>query len=163
MNLSDKGLEWLKGVERLHLKPYDEQTGKPLASWNKGATIGYGHLISRSEWDQYKNGITKTEAEALLQKDLARFVAAARKVRPKLKAHEFDAVVIFAYNIGVEAFMGSTVFKMLDNPSFKSTVYPTLEAAWKAWNKSQGKVMKGLDNRRAAEWDMYSRGIYRYW
>ena len=74
MLLSEKGLNWLKHVERLALMPYDDQTGKQISSWVKGATIGYGHLIPKHEWQKYRNGITEVEAEDLLRKDLERFV-----------------------------------------------------------------------------------------
>lgn len=163
MSLSEKGLNWLKHVERLALMPYDDQTGKQISSWVKGATIGYGHLIPKHEWEKYRNGITEAEAEALLRKDLERFVEAVRLIPRKLAQHEFDALVILAYNIGVDAFKGSTVYKMVSDPNFRSSVYKDLEAAWKAWNKSQGKILNGLIKRRAAEWDMYSRGLYRHW
>ena len=51
---------------------------------------------------------------------------------------------------------------MINDPSAPST-YPSLEDAWKAWNKSQGKVMRGLENRRASEWRIYTEGIYERW
>lgn len=163
MTLSSKGLTWLKDVERLALKPYDDQTGKPIKSWVKGATIGYGHLILRREWDEFKNGITEGQAEALLLRDLRPFISVVNEITRPLKSHEFDACVILAFNIGEDGFRNSTVRKMVQNPTFRSSVYKDLEAAWKAWNKSQGKVNRGLINRRAAEWDMYSSGIYRLW
>ena len=163
MSLSKKGLDWLKHVERLALMPYDDQTGKQISSWVKGATIGYGHLIPKHEWVKYRNGITDVEADALLRKDLERFVNVVRLIPRKLAQNEFDACVMLAYNIGVNGFKRSTVFKMVSDPKFRSSVYSTLEAAWMAWNKSQGKISRGLINRRAAEWDMYNRGLYRHW
>ena len=163
MQLSAKGQDWLRKIERLALKPYDDQTGKVITSWCKGATIGYGHLIARSEWEWFQNGITREGAEALFLKDLLPFEDVVREIRRPLAQREFDACVIFAFNIGVDGFRGSTARKMVENPDFKSHVYPSLEAAWKAWNKSQGVVNKGVANRRAAEWDMYSSGIYRHW
>ncbi len=163
MQLSTKGQDWLKKIERLALKPYDDQTNKTITSWCKGATIGYGHLISRSEWEQFKNGINRDGAEALFPNDLRPFEVVVREIDRPLAQHEFDACVILAFNIGVDGFRGSTARKMIANPNFKSSVYRNLEAAWKAWNKSQGVVNKGVINRRAAEWDMYSSGIYRHW
>lgn len=163
MQLSPKGQDWLKKTERLALKPYDDQTGKTITLWCKGATIGYGHLIDQSEWEQFKNGITQNDAEALFLKDIKPFEAVVREIGRPLAQHQFDACVALAFNIGENNFRKSTVYKMVSNPSFKSSVYPNLEAAWKAWNKSQGVVNKGLTNRRAAEWDMYSSAIYRHW
>ncbi|WP_425433722.1 glycoside hydrolase family protein [Nitrosomonas marina] len=56
----------------------------------------------------------------------------------------------------------SSVLRMINNPSAK-TRYPNLEMAWKAWRKSQGRVMQGLINRRNAEWRIYSEGVYEWW
>ncbi|WP_435052713.1 glycoside hydrolase family protein, partial [Helicobacter bilis] len=55
------------------LKPYNDQNGKEINSYTKGATIGYGHLISLNEWNLYKNGITLEEADDLFSNDLSPF------------------------------------------------------------------------------------------
>ena len=80
----------------------------------------------------------------------------------KLAQNEFDALVIFAFNVGASAFKGSAVVKLVNDPK-AITLYINLEAAWKAWNKSQGKVMSGLNNRRNCEWKIYADGIYESW
>ena len=41
--------EYLKSIEKLVLYPYDDQTQEEIHSWIEGATIGYGHLISKQE------------------------------------------------------------------------------------------------------------------
>ena len=60
--MSINGVNLLAGIEKLALKPYDDQTSKEITSWVKGATIGYGHLISKDDWDSYKNGLSKEDA-----------------------------------------------------------------------------------------------------
>jgi lysozyme len=77
-------------------------------------------------------------------------------------SNEFDALVIFAFNIGEFNFSNSSALKLV-NDSTAATSYTSLELAWKAWNKSQGKIMRGLNNRRQAEWDIYSKNIYKQW
>jgi len=47
--MSNQGMGLLKSIEKLRLKPYDDQTGKEISSWVKGATIGYGYLIDPGE------------------------------------------------------------------------------------------------------------------
>ncbi len=79
-----------------------------------------------------------------------------------LQQYEFDALVMLAFNIGESAFKGSSVVKLVNDPQAR-TGHASLEAAWKAWNKSQGRVMKGLDNRRAAEWRVFTRAVYARW
>ena len=161
--ISKKGLDLLKAVEGLRLKTYDDQTGKGISAWIKGATIGYGHLISQSEWDTYKKGIDSKQAETLLKKDISPYVKAVNsEVTSALKQYEFDALVILSFNIGLDAFKTSSVLKLVNNPSAK-TNYTNLETAWKAWNKSQGKKMQGLVNRRNAEWNIYNSNIYKKW
>ena len=161
--MSEKGMEILKQVEELRLKPYDDQTRKEIDAWTVGATIGYGHLILKGEWTTYKAGISEPDACKLFDRDLAPFVRVVREqVTAKVSQNEFDAMAILAFNIGAPSFSASSVRKLVNNPSAK-TNYANLEAAWKAWNKSQGKVMKGLDNRRNCEWNIFSKGIYVRW
>ncbi len=162
-NLSAQATTLLKGIEKLALKPYDDQTGKEITQWTKGATVGYGHLISSSDWETYKNGISAETADSLFKSDVGPFVRLVNRViKTQLTQQKFDALVILAFNIGDGSFTSSSVVKMINAP-LTPTSYPTLEAAWKAWNKSQGKVMKGLDNRRQAEWNIYNSGVYKAW
>jgi type VI secretion system secreted protein VgrG len=161
--LSAKGIDLLKSIEQARLEPYDDQTGNPITSWVKGATIGYGHLIARDEWNKYADGINQEQADALFMQDLEPFLNAVRsKVTPDITQNQFDALVIFVFNIGISGFSTSSALKLVNDPG-AATPYPNLEAAWKAWNKSQGQVMQGLVNRRNVEWDIYSKNIYQRW
>lgn len=163
LDFSDQGLKLLGAIEELRLKPYDDQTSKKVDNWTKGATIGYGHLIKQGEWDTYKNGISAEDAIILFRNDLSPFINIVRSnITIKLAQNQFDALVILAYNIGSTAFAGSSVVKLVNDPTIK-TNYASLEDAWKAWNKSQGKVMQGLINRRECEWNVYSKAIYKKW
>lgn len=160
MRMSAKARELLRKLESLFLFTYDDQTGKATHVWVKGATIGYGHLISKAEWDTYKAGITEAGANALLDKDLQPFEAAVNStITAKLSQNQFDALVILTFNIGAANLARSSVAKMVNDPTAQ-TMYKTLEAAWKSWNKSQGKVMLGLERRRQCEWNVYSQGKY---
>ena len=162
-HFSQKGIELLKSIEELATTPYDDQTGKDITQWVEGATIGYGHLISKSEWSKYKNGITQAQATSLFNTDLSPYINTIKtNVTASITQNEFDAMVLLAYNIGQNAFAGSSVLKLINSPA-AITTYPNLEAAWKAWNKSQGVVNRGLINRRQAEWNIYSKGIYQKW
>lgn len=163
-SMSSEGEQLLKSVEDLKLYPYDDRDpGKALGQWNKFATIGYGHLISKSEWNTYKNGIGQTEADSLFKNDLEPFAEAVRSsISTNLQQHQFDALVILAYNIGIGGFKGSSVVKMINDPNAK-TSYATLEDAWKAWNKTGGKVSQGLINRRDAEWKVFTQATYEKW
>ncbi len=162
-SFSNNGLDLLKSIEQLATNPYDDQTGKDIVKWIEGATIGYGHLISKSEWTKYENGITQAQAICLFSNDLSPFINTVKtKVTANILQNEFDAMVILTFNIGSNAFANSSALKLINDPNAK-TSFKSLEDAWKAWNKSQGMVNNGLINRRQAEWNIYSNGVYKKW
>ncbi|MGE9551086.1 glycoside hydrolase family protein [Erwinia amylovora] len=158
MKLSAKGLALLKDYEQFRSMPYDDQTGKKITEYCKGATIGYGLLLSEKTFQQYKNGITLATATSLLAMKLVDFEAVVRSsIVVNLCQNEYDALVMFCYNIGKErrGFPGSTVVKIING-----TVNGDLDASWMAWNKSQGKVNKGVINRRKTELNVYHNSTY---
>lgn len=167
MKTSNNGINMLKKLEgcvkigNIHII-YDDQTGKPIninKTLPKGATIGYGHLIKSDE--DFRNGISETKATELLRIDIATLEKVVKNnISVPLKQNQFDALVFLAYNIGAKNFTNSTVVKYINNPNFRSPIYPNLELAWKAWNRSQGKISKGLINRRNQEWNLYKNGKY---
>jgi type VI secretion system secreted protein VgrG len=160
-----KGDKLMKDIEELHLKPYDDSTRKEITEWNENATIGWGHLISKKQWDKYKNGITACEAETLFYSDLAPAVKAVNKgLTVNVTQNQFDALVMLAFNIGIyeDGFAGSSVLKMINDPNAK-TDYSSLESAWKAWDGPGDVSIPGLVNRRVCEWKIYSKGIYERW
>ena len=65
---------------------------------------------------------------------------------------QFDALVSFAYNVGVGNLASSTLLKM-----HKAGDYAGAAAQFGRWNKAAGKVLAGLTKRRAAEAALYSR------
>lgn len=163
MMLSSLGSHLLKNIEKLMLLPYDDQTGKKTSIWCKGATIGYGHLISSTDWTKYKDGITKEQADELFLQDLQPYVDAVEdNVKITLTQNQTDALIILTFNIGINGFIHSSALKLINDPSAK-TNFNSLESAWKSWNKSQGKVNSGLMKRRMCEWDIYSKNVYNLW
>ena len=163
MKISQQGLDFLKDYETLSLQPYSDKIGlksAPIKVWSEAATIGYGHLILKDEWSKYKNGITIKQAEDLLLSDLVDFEKTINSVvKKQLKQNEYDALVILAFNIGVSSFSKSSLLKLLNGQAGSN--YPTLELAWKAFNKDNGKISNGLVNRRASEWNIFSKNIYK--
>ena len=162
MNFSNNGIRLLKQLEGCvkqngkHII-YDDHSGQapaPHAPLPRGATIGYGHLIKPDE--DFSAGITEDVATELLRADIAIAEQAVQKnIHAPLTQNQFDALVIFAYNIGAHNFATSTVVKYINNPHFRSNTYPTLESAWCAWNKSGGHEIHGLTARRNTEWKLF--------
>lgn len=163
MQASDQAINLLKSVETLRLRPYDDATGRETSSWVPGATIGYGHLISRREWSSYQNGITAAQADGLFRADLQRIVDKVNNdLTPAVSQNQFDALVMLCYNIGPSAFASSSVLQLVNNPD-AHTRYSSLDDAWRAFNRSQGMVNNGLNNRRNAELNVYNNSIYQRW
>ena len=166
MKMSNNGINMLKRfegsvkIDGKHII-YDDKTGNPVNTNKplpKGATIGYGHLMKPGE--DFKNGITESVAIELLRSDIATAERVVQNnINVPLSQNQFDALTSLAYNIGAKNFATSTVVKYINNPEFHSSVHPDLESAWKAWNRSQGKISNGLTNRRQNEWNMYNSGI----
>ena len=164
MNISDNGIEILKRLEGcvvengLHII-YDDQTGRAINPYNplpRGATIGYGHLIKPGE--DFSRGIDESRATELLRADVKIAERTVQKsINTTLTQNQFDALVIFAYNIGENNFIKSSVVKFINNPNYKSQIYPDLKSAWLAWNKSNGRVMAGLTNRRKTEFNLFNK------
>ena len=165
MKTSDNGIILLKQLEGCvkigdkHVV-YDDQTGMPVNQNEPlphGATIGYGHLLKAGE--DFKNGISETKATELLRTDIATAEHVVQNsIVVSLTQNQYDALVIFAYNIGVKNFAGSTVVKYVNYHDFHNARYPTLESAWMAWNKSCGREMPGLTKRRKAEYKLFTNG-----
>ena len=162
MHISNRGIELLKEYEGVVIRNrkhviYDDKTGQPVNTKEPlphGATIGYGHLIKPSE--DFRDGITETVATELLKQDIAVAENTVNNlISVLLTQNQFDALVIFAYNIGNKNFANSTVVKYINNPDFHSSIYPTMDAAWRAWSKSGGRIMPGLANRRDIELKLF--------
>jgi GH24 family phage-related lysozyme (muramidase) len=142
MNLSQKGLDLIKQFEGLRLKAY-----KALNT-EKYYTIGYGHYGSDVKKDET---ITKAQAESLLKKDVKRFVDGVNDgIKIDVNQNQFDALVSFAYNVGLGAFKSSTLLEKLNKKDYEGA-----SREFARWNKSGGKVIQGLINRRAEEKELF--------
>jgi lysozyme len=110
-------------------------------------TIGYGHTRSAREGAR----IDEEDASALLLYDLGQVsVALNTLIFTPLTQNQFDALVSFAMNIGVEAFRTSSVLLRVNEGSLLEAA-----AAIEMWRKAdfEGEriVVDALVRRRAAE------------
>lgn len=145
-HLLDLLVEW----EGLKLKSYLDVA--------KLLTIGIGHLLTKEEKETgfivikgqkvpWHCGITKSQAYDLKIQDMVRFEQSVNSsVKVELKQHQYDALVSFAYNVGVAAFQGSTLLKKLN-----AGQYSEVPAELSKWVKAGGKKIQGLVNRRNNE------------
>lgn len=141
-----KGLLLIKKFEGFMAKPYICAGG--------AKTIGYGATY-------YPNGlrvtmddkpITEAQASTMLMNMLGSYEKAVDSyTRDDISQNQFDALVSFAYNVGVNALKNSTLLKKVN----KNPDDPTIKAEFLKWNKANGRALKGLTNRRTAEADLY--------
>jgi lysozyme len=142
MIVSDKGIELIKKFEGLSLKPYLCPARIP--------TIGYGNTF-------YEDGtkvtmsdklITAERATAMLKVVVSQFaVGVAKLITFKgVSQHQFDALVSFAYNVGLGNLKSSTLLKRVNKNEMELA-----SMEFKKWDKAGGKVLAGLTKRREAE------------
>ena len=123
----------------------------PAGIW----TIGWGSTGSHV----YKGLIiTQEEADQLFIEDCERFVESVNSsVKVPLTQYEFDALVTFAYNVGCGNFESSTLLKKLNIGDYQGASDELLR-----WDKSKGKVLKGLTYRRQSERHYFLTGEVKY-
>jgi len=140
MNISDKGIAFIKEFEGCKLTAYKCSAGV--------LTIGWGHT------GEVKPGetITQYEADQLFLKDIKpRVDAVNRLVKADITQGMFDALVSFAYNLGIQALAGSTMLKMINAGSQEAAAEQFLR-----WDRAAGRQVPGLTRRRRAEMDLYN-------
>jgi lysozyme len=105
MKISDQGLKLLIEREGKRNAAYLDSVGVP--------TIGVGHT-----GPEVHLGLVWSDAqvEAALKADLARFeqaVNAGVNSEANITQNQFDSLVSFAFNVGVSAFLNSTLLKRI--------------------------------------------------
>ncbi len=140
MRISRAGLELIKRFEgyREHSVPIG--AGQHM--------IGYGHTKSAREGLR----ISEENADAILREyDLPAFESAVSEhVLAPLSQSEFDALVSLAFNIGIEAFLGSEVLALV-NSGEKLRAAEALSGWRTASIEGRTIIVDALVRRRAAE------------
>lgn len=150
MRISPRGLSLLKQFEGCILAPYKDSAGL--------YTIGYGHLIGDGKTlpDSAKYKITQKQADLLLKYDvIPREKAVERLCTVPLNQNEFDALVSFVFNLGAGCFQRSTIRQKLNRGDRAGAAEVLLR-----YNRAGGKVIKGLVNRRMAEFKLFMSNQY---
>lgn len=141
MKMSAKGLKLLMEWEGVRLRPYKDAAGL--------LTVGCGHLIQKT--DKLSYPLTTTQALDLLAADVTRFEnAVSSSAHPPppitLNQDQFDALVIFAFNVGVMAFKKSSALKAVNKGDLAAVPDKLM-----LWTKAGGEFCQGLSNRRKKE------------
>ena len=136
MEASEILIEKLKEFEGLRLEAYRDAAGV--------LTIGYGHTGSDiSEGDR----ITAYWAKELLRNDLGATEAAVRRLHVARTQGQFDALVSFVFNLGIQRLQRSTLLKVIR----EGGSHHRIRQEFKRWVYAGGKRLRGLERRR--EWE----------
>jgi lysozyme len=98
---------------------------------------------------------TEEEAESYLRWELNMNAKELLTVLIKsVNQHQFDALVSFVYNLGIEEFSTHNMCKKINqNPNDN-----TIGSNWLKYNKLDGKENNGLTRRRKSEYNLYVTG-----
>ena len=137
-----------RGIQEIKVSEGIKLVGHPdPATGGKPFTAGYGHT-----GPDVSLGVKYTLAQAgvWLAQDIAKFEAGVNKLAPVTTQGQFDALVSFAYNLGLGNLQSSTLLK-----KHNAGDYAGAALEFSRWNKAAGKVMAGLTARRARESELY--------
>lgn len=146
MNISQKGLEFIKKYEGFQAKPYLCPAGK--------LTIGYGHVISSRE--RFNSPITEKDADRIIGNDLKiTETTIAKGVTVPLTQGQYDALVSLVYNWGGGSFLRSLGLKYLNNSDYTKAAEEFFSASCGVVNINTA-FSRGLYNRRQGELVMWN-------
>jgi lysozyme len=146
MKVNKDGLYLIAEFEGLSLKPYMCPAKK--------ATIGYGNCYYKDgrKVTMLDNPITKEEALELLKVIVDSFTKQVDKlVSTPLNQNQINAVVSFAYNVGIGNIKNSTLLKLIN----KDHNQLAISNEFLKWVNVGGEKSKGLERRRIKESQIY--------
>lgn len=126
-----------------------------IAPWEGKSTVPYRDMVGKLTWcygetrGTPKAEYTQAECAAMLATGVGQFYDGVMKcVRRPLTQGQAVAVVSWAYNVGLNAACGSTLVRKLNAGA------PASEwcAELLRWDYAGGKRVRGLTNRRKAEY-----------
>ena len=139
--MSENGLKFLMNNEGVRLKPYLDTKGIP--------TIGVGNTFYEdgSKVKMTDPPITEKRAMELFRWVLKQYeLAVYSNTRDDINQNQFDALVSFTYNVGVNAFKNSTLLKRINANASQQSI----TNAFMMWNKP-----KEIIGRRKREVELY--------
>lgn len=94
---------------------------------------------------------TREQADAKFAQDIEKFASGVREVAGPSTQGQIDAMVSFAYNVGLAAFKSSTLLR-----KHLAGDYAGAKAEFGKWVFNDGKRMNGLIRRRQSEAELYA-------
>ena len=146
MKLDSKGYDLIKEFEGFSDRPYKCSANIP--------TIGYGNTFypDGKRVSMLDKQITKEYADEIFKNVVDNFAFKVSKlIKSKVTQNQFNALVSFAYNVGIGNLEKSTLLKLVNINQNDAMI----AKQFLRWNKAKGKELKGLTNRRIKESALY--------
>ena len=165
ITIDANGLEFLKRYEGNRFQVYDDAISKTISTYEEAKgypTIGIGHLIQGGEkpfYSTYLGGrekMTQAQIDALKKKDMLKVTTPInKKLTQPVTNNMFNAMVSHGFNCGIYAksFLGT--IELVNAKDYEGAANRLKNGP----NTSKGKVMKGLTNRRKAEYELFREGM----
>lgn len=157
MRASHKAIDLIHSFESLRLTAYPDPgsaNGLPITNgWGSTTDLNGEPIKLGAVW-------TKDYADAVFARDLAAFETGVNLLlggKPTTQ-DQFDALVSFAYNVGLDIDDDDKAEGLGDSTLLKKHLrgdYAGAKAAFGSWIYNDGKKMNGLIRRRAAEAALY--------
>lgn len=129
-------------------------SSKPYLCPAKVPTIGFGNTYYQDgkKVTLLDDPITKEQAFEMFKEIADRFAkAVSQSVTADINQNQFNALVSFAYNVGVANLKKSTLLKLVNaNPN-----NPQIKNEFLKWTKANGVLLNGLLKRRNDESSVY--------
>lgn len=92
--------------------------------------------------------ISQAQADAVLRREIPRYMADALRASPGLAAHprRLAAITSFVFNLGAGRYRASTLRRRVDESNWDGAVQELMR-----WTRGGGRVLPGLVKRRQAE------------
>lgn len=152
LRTTEKGVDMIKALEGFVEKPYFDY---------QQYSIGYG---SRCDRNDYPDGITREEADALLRENLKTFEDALdaflTKSRVTLSDTQYDALISFTYNVGTSWLSGSRLKDLIASGRYTDNEFASAMGIW-CHVGSSAQIHTTLINRRIREIQLFLYGDYR--
>lgn len=142
MNVSTKGIALIKQFEGFRANSYLDSVNVPTIGygstmWQDGRKVKLGETITIDEADKLLLWETGNKSKPIKNLDV--------------NQNQFDALVSFAYNLGIGALLKSTLLKKVK----ANANDPLIKKEFMRWVNAGGKPLPGLIKRRKLESELY--------
>lgn len=145
MRLGAKGEALIKSFEHLEFVVYTDERGIPTGGWghtgfySPGVPMAIGQTLAEAQAENWFSLDTSAAVNGVI-----------RCLDVAVNQNQFDALVSFAFNVGVHALAHSTLLRDLNEGRTQDAANEFLK-----WDYCAGKESEGLENRRKAERDLF--------